>query len=291
MPLTPQQVRDKVFTATRFRAGYSEQEVDDFLEEVEREIGRLMAENAELRRQLEQRGETPIVTGRPVPEPAEAAEPADVHAASGPSAEQVVDGVPEDAAVTGAGVSTADASVPDLPPDTEAEQLLRRTLVLAQRTAEEAIREARKDADKLRSDAQTHFEQQIGQVERDRRALEQQIDQLRAFEREYRTRLRAYLELQLRELDSPGSTQGQVEGAPPSRPPLGPGAAPAGSGPGGPAGTSPGGPAGPEDAPTFSAAPTSESPADAAAEGTDGSSAEDGEGEQPAGATSPPSEG
>ena len=94
--------------------------------------------------------------------------------------------------------------------------------MLAQRTAEEAIREAKKDAEQLRSDAQQHFEEQIGKVEEDRRALEQQVEQLRAFEREYRTRLRAYLELQLRELDAPGSTQNQVEGGP-AQPSIGAG--------------------------------------------------------------------
>lgn len=279
MPLTPQQVRDKVFTATRFKAGYSEQEVDDFLEEVEREIGRLMAENTELRRQLEQRGETPIVTGQA----AEAAEPVEAH--PGPaSTESAASGAPQPAAATGADVATE----ADLPPDTEAEQLLRRTLVLAQRTAEEAIREARKDADKLRADAQAHFEQQIGQIEQDRHALEQQIEQLRAFEREYRTRLRAYLELQLRELDAPGSTQGQVEGAPPSRPPIGPGAAPAGSAPGGPAGTAPGGATGPDATSPFNAGPEAQPAADSAQD----SPAEDGEGDQSApAAPSAPTEG
>jgi DivIVA domain-containing protein len=281
MPLTPQQVRDKVFTATRFKAGYSEQEVDDFLEEVEREIGRLMAENSELRRQLEQRGETPVVTGQPAPAAA-AAEPVDVQPT--PATPTETAGPPEPAA-TGADVAAPEA---DLPPDTEAEQLLRRTLVLAQRTAEEAIREARKDADKLRADAQTHFEQQIGQIEQDRHALEQQIEQLRAFEREYRTRLRAYLELQLRELDSPGSTQGQVEGASPSRPPIGPGAAPAGSAPGGPAGTTPGGSSGPEAASPFNAAPEASS----AAESAEGSPADDGEGDHSASAApTAPTEG
>jgi DivIVA domain-containing protein len=282
MPLTPQQVRDKVFTATRFKAGYSEQEVDDFLEEVEREIGRLMSENAELRRQLEQRGETPVVTGAAAPAgsvAAEAAEPVEVHPV--PPADAAAGGAPEQATVAAIDIAAAEA---DLPPDTEAEQLLRRTLVLAQRTAEEAIREARKDADKLRSDAQAHFEQQIGQIEHDRHELEQQIEQLRAFEREYRTRLRAYLELQLRELDSPGSTQGQVEGASPSRPPIGPGAAPAGSAPGGPAGTSPGGSSGPEAGSPFNAGPE--------ATATEGSPAEDGEDDHSeSGASSAPNEG
>jgi len=93
-----------------------------------------MAENSELRGQLERRGETPVVTGRPAPESAEAAEPVEVH------------GTPEAPAGPAAGVATGAGVVagePDLPPDTEAEQLLRRTLVLAQRTAEEAARPAR----------------------------------------------------------------------------------------------------------------------------------------------------
>jgi DivIVA domain-containing protein len=288
MPLTPQQIRDKVFTATRFRAGYSEQEVDDFLEEIERELGRLMAENSELRRQLEQRGETPVVTGRPAPEASEVAEPVEVQAPPAPASAAAGGAA---AAATGAGVAAGEA---DLPPDTEAEQLLRRTLVLAQRTAEEAIREARSDAEKLRADAQAHFEQQIGQVEHDRHELEQQIDQLRSFEREYRTRLRAYLELQLRELDSPGSTQGQVEGAP-SRPPIGAGAAPAGSGPGGPAGTAPGGPAGPDASSPFSSPSPADSAGEPAAQAADDSPHDsghgDGEGEGPTTAPSTPSEG
>src|SRR3954454_5978668 len=94
MPLTPQQIRDKVFTATRFKAGYSEQEVDDFLEEIEREIGRLMAENTELRRQLELRGETPVLPGQPAPALAET-EQLDVPPAA-PSARPAA-GVPETA--------------------------------------------------------------------------------------------------------------------------------------------------------------------------------------------------
>ena len=124
-------------------------------------------------------------------------------------------------------------------PDSEAEQLLRRTLVLAQRTAEQAIQEARVDAERLRGDAQRTYEEQIGRVEEDRRRLEGQVDQLRSFEREYRTRLRAYLELQLRELDKAGAPQtgpGAVPGS--ARPPLTQGTpSPAGPGAAGTAGT------------------------------------------------------
>jgi hypothetical protein len=227
------------------------------------------------------------VTGRPAPEPVDA-EPVEVHAIPDAPAERPAAAAAGAGAAVGAGVAAAES---DLPPDTEAEQLLRRTLVLAQRTAEEAIREARKDADKMRADAQAHFEEQIGKVEHDRHELEQHIEQLRAFEREYRTRLRAYLELQLRELDSPGSTQGQVEGGSPSRPPIGPGAAPAGSGPGGPAGTTPGGPAGPDAASPLNSASIAESTPESDSTAADDSPAGDGEGEHPTTAPSAPSEG
>ncbi|MEP7161801.1 MAG: DivIVA domain-containing protein [Dermatophilaceae bacterium] len=52
MALTPEDVLNKNFTATQFRRGYDEQEVDDFLDEVVVELRRLLGENAELRRKL-----------------------------------------------------------------------------------------------------------------------------------------------------------------------------------------------------------------------------------------------
>jgi hypothetical protein len=64
--------------------------------------------------------------------------------------------------------------------------------------------------------------EQLGGLEDDKRRLEGQVEQLRAFEREYRTRLRAYLEMQLRDLD--GMPTQPAVGAGPARPPLNPGA-------------------------------------------------------------------
>ncbi len=48
MPLTPEDVQNKRFTTTRLKAGYDEVEVDAFLDEVEAEMRRLLAENASL---------------------------------------------------------------------------------------------------------------------------------------------------------------------------------------------------------------------------------------------------
>src|ERR1700712_431518 len=49
MPLTPEEVVNKRFSQTQFRAGYDQDEVDDFLDEVVVELRRLISENEELR--------------------------------------------------------------------------------------------------------------------------------------------------------------------------------------------------------------------------------------------------
>ena len=52
MALTPEDVLNKRFTATQFRRGYDEQEVDDFLDEVVAELRRLTQERDDLGTQL-----------------------------------------------------------------------------------------------------------------------------------------------------------------------------------------------------------------------------------------------
>jgi DivIVA domain-containing protein len=178
MPLTPEDVRTKEFRNT-FR-GYNEPEVDAFLDEVEAELTRLLRENSELKDRI-------------------------------------------------ATASTAAISVPAAAPMGETEEMLRRTLLIAQRTADETVAQAKADADRIVADAQAHTQQlvsqahqqanaHIGDLDARRRALEQHIEGLRAFEREYRTRLKAYLEAQLRDLDGrPGPA---AQPAVPTVPPL-----------------------------------------------------------------------
>ncbi len=52
MPLTPEDVQNKEFTTVRLREGYDMQEVDEFLDEVEAELARLLRENDDSGRSL-----------------------------------------------------------------------------------------------------------------------------------------------------------------------------------------------------------------------------------------------
>ncbi len=130
------------------------------------------------------------------------------------------------------------ATAAPAPVSSEAEEMLRRTLLLAQRTADETVASAQAEAERMVEEARTqaaatlqHAQQQattsVADLERRRQALEQHIEGLRAFEREYRTRLKAYLEAQLRDLDGRG--QAATDAARPAAagaPAGAPGAAP-----------------------------------------------------------------
>lgn len=262
MALTPQDVQNKVFSPTRFRTGYNEDEVDSFLDEVEAELTKLLDENSDLRRQVDEVRRSGGGGGGGVPpqlidennqlrrQLEEARR--QVAQAQAQAAQTARERPGQQPATTGAMAAAAAAPPAGRSPTAEAEieQRVARTLVLAQRTADEALREARNeaerarrearaDADRIIGEARAHVAEQLGGLEDDKRRLEGQVEQLRAFEREYRTRLRAYLEMQLRDLDGM-PTQPAVGAGGPQRAPIG--GAPSGPGmPGGPGmGSSPG---------------------------------------------------
>jgi DivIVA domain-containing protein len=75
----------------------------------------------------------------------------------------------------------------------------------ARTRAETLERQSRDKAAKLVGDAERQQTEIIGSITRDKTILEKKIDELRTFEREYRTRLKTYLESQLRDLGERGS--------------------------------------------------------------------------------------
>jgi DivIVA domain-containing protein len=88
-----------------------------------------------------------------------------------------------------------------------------RILELAQRTADEAVASARIESEQLLTAAKSTSDELVSEAkanvanitrefESQRVAMERRVEELRAYEREYRGRLRSYLEGQLRELES-----------------------------------------------------------------------------------------
>jgi cell division septum initiation protein DivIVA len=86
-------------------------------------------------------------------------------------------------------------------------------LQLARRLHEEHVREGMEKRDALIaeghataarvvSDAQQAQQSQLASLEQEKQGLEHQIEELRSFEKEYREKLRGYIEGQLRELES-----------------------------------------------------------------------------------------
>ena len=71
-----------------------------------------------------------------------------------------------------------------------------------EQTRDRIVGEAREHSTRLMREAEEKQRQTLGSLEQERSLLERKIDELRAFEREYRGRLKSYLEGQLRELDS-----------------------------------------------------------------------------------------
>jgi DivIVA domain-containing protein len=208
MTLTPEDVRNKQFSTVRLREGYEMDEVDAFLDEVEGELTRLGRENDDLRTRL-------TVTSR---QPAAEAPPA----AAAPPAPQPAPPpqppAPEPAVPAAVAASvTSDNAV--------------RMLELAQRTADEHVAQAKNEAERILAEARVGAAKLTSDAQREHVILQARVEELKAFEREYRTRLRSYLENQLHDLDqmgpavtvSPGSAQSS--GAPPAAP-AAPAAAP-----------------------------------------------------------------
>jgi DivIVA domain-containing protein len=226
MPLTPADVRNKQFSTTRLRPGYDEEEVDAFLDEVEVELDRLIQENEELRAKLAEcmRGgktavsalNSPLTEHEPdlmapepmMPEPERRPEPAMMSMAPPPE-----DNMDTAARVLALAQQTADQAIADA--RREADETLGRArreadeiLGKARRQAEQITSDARARAESLERDAQERHRQAMGSLVQQREELERRVDDLRAFEREYRSRLKAYLEGQLRDLEAGATDSG-----------------------------------------------------------------------------------
>ena len=185
MALTPEDVVNKRFQSTKFREGYDQDEVDDFLDEVVVELRRLTKENEELRGQA---GENVAPAAESAPVAAVVAEPVAVAAPVAAAAPIVPTPIDETAGTTN-------------------------LLQLARRLHEEHVKEGAEKRDALIAEghataarviaeAETQQRIQLQKLDVERTALEGKIDGLRTFEREYRLKLKSYIEGQLHDLDA-----------------------------------------------------------------------------------------
>lgn len=256
MALTPEDVVNKRFQHVKFRDGYDQDEVDDFLDEVVVEIRRLYQENDELRQKLstaEQRVKELDAGGAsaaapaqdidatqampaavPAPSsrnnadapkqgqtPAAPAVPGKTEQSSAPAVREAspasqtppanqsapaVNGAAPAAAGTAAGMGIGSSLGNG---DGDAHGLI----ALAQRVHDEHVAEGERRRDELIRSAETEAKDIVGKAETKRdetlstletqkSTLERSIDQLSNFERQYRTRLKSYLNDQLRDLEN-----------------------------------------------------------------------------------------
>jgi DivIVA domain-containing protein len=195
MDVSPQELRDiEIREAWR---GYHRDDVDELLERAAATIEHLEAENQQLRARVSQGGGPPRA---PMPAPAPAAAP--VVAAPAPPPVPVP--------------APAPAAAPARIADTD---VIQRTLVLAQKAADEAVADARSQAQRIVGDAEAHskelvnraetraaeiaenerrkLEEDIGRLQNARDTLNADVDALERFEQEYRDRLRHAIEAEL----------------------------------------------------------------------------------------------
>ena len=186
MALTPEDVVNKRFNPTKFREGYDQDEVDDFLDEVVVELRRLNQENEELRQRL--------VAGEARINELQRSGAAAPAAQAAPAAPEPVVAAPVDAGAMD-------------PSNTN------NLLQLARRLHEEHVREGMEKRDALIaeghataarvvSEAQQAQQAQLASLEQEKKNLERKVDELRSFEKEYREKLRAYIQEQLQGLEN-----------------------------------------------------------------------------------------
>jgi DivIVA domain-containing protein len=216
MPLTPEDVSNKRFTPVRLREGYDMGEVDQFLDEVEAELARLTRENDDLRTKLsaaQQSGGSTAVSA-PTQQRAERVQPRapePTPAPETPKVTTVADASSAAARLLEIATRNADELV------TEAKNQADTVIGEARTKAERLEAEAKTKVERMESDARTRSQmldsetaerrqQLFGDLEKEKEKLDAEVENLRSFEREYRSRLKTYFQQQLAALD--GDTEG-----------------------------------------------------------------------------------
>jgi len=202
--LTADDVLNKKFQATKFREGYDQDEVDDFLDDIVNTLRAVQGENDDLKQKL-------------AAAEARIAELSRAGGSNAPVALAKAEAPPEPVrAVTPAVAAAVTPSAPAVSAETSEPESATGMLALAQKLHDDYVRSGQEEGDRIIKDAKTQAtrivreaeetsHRTLTQLEQERSLLERKIDELRVFERDYRTRLKSYLENLLGDLDNRGS--------------------------------------------------------------------------------------
>lgn len=207
MSLTPEDVVNKKFQPTKFREGYDQDEVDEFLDEIIVEFRRLAQENEDLRQRL-------LASDGRIAE-LQRSPGALANSLSSPANDIATSMTNPGAAFPEA---MADATAND-PNNTN------NLLQLARKLHDEHVREgiAKRDAliaegqataARLLRESEAQQRSELSRLEQEKALIEHSIQELRQYEHNYRGSIRNFIEAQLRELDvapqAPGNSQGML---------------------------------------------------------------------------------
>jgi len=184
MAMSPEDILSKRFLTTKFREGYDQDEVDDFLDEVVLEFRRVLTENQDLKSD----GSSPIEA---LSNPSEAA--------AFPVASDVVDS----AVLEG---TDSSKSIIEL-----AQKLHEDHVRDGQVKRDQLVREGQEQAARLVRDAEAESREVTGKMELEKKQILERIEELKLFESEYREQLRRYIEDQLDTLDREGIVAPAIE--------------------------------------------------------------------------------
>src|ERR687889_329450 len=250
-PLTPLDIQHKEFT--KAMRGYAMHEVDTFLDQVTEEFTRMQDGTARLREQASSAPapqQVPVQVQQAPPPPPPQPQPVAAEARGGAGGEEAIaralvmaqrmaDQTVEEAKVKAKSmVAEAEARAKNM--TEQAQMRAREVTEAAQMRAREVTEAAQARARELTEGLETRYKERIQsaeararvaeeqarmqiaqateQVARRRQELESSIEALRAFERDYRARLRGFVEGQLKALEDAAPS---VPVAPPQPPGLG----------------------------------------------------------------------
>lgn len=189
MALMPEDLENKRFTAVRFTEGYEMDEVDDFLDkEVMPRMAELIEENERLTRELDE---------------------------ARARISELESSVQSTAEVEDVAQDQAPVSVAEVQPAAEVDEPAQASeiITMAKRLHDEYVQKGQDERERLIAEGTSENEriireanetsrQTLDKLAHEKGELESEIESLRIFERDYRTRIRNYLENQLQELDS-----------------------------------------------------------------------------------------